>query len=553
MRTLTGKITKAEKVSEGLSFDLRWGGAVFKQVKTKELWQQIIENAHASAEPGLLFWDTMKEYHNVEYVNPLSSTNPCGEQPLAKYTACNLGSINLTKFVREDGTVDYEALAETTRIATRFMDNVIDYNMENHALEKIKNAVASDRRVGLGITGLGDALVLMGVKYDSPEALAAVEKIMQTICYTAYHTSIDLAKEKGAFPLFQWEGIRQSKFIQNLPEEIQQRIQEHGLRNSTVITVPPVGTGSIVAETSSGVEPIFCTSYKRRVKNADGETFTEYKVYHPLIKQLFGDDNELPEYVRTAHQIDPYFRVKMQGVIQRYTDSAISSTINLAEETSKETVADIYINAYKEGLKGVTVYREGSREGILQTEGEKSKKGEDTEGYVRRPRKRPAITHGVTERIRTGEGNLYVTMNEDNFGLCEVFTTIGKAGGNAAAQSEAISRLISLALRSGIDPHEIIKHLKGISGPTPVWENGELILSTPDAIGKALERYLQRKQEGLDRQQEISFAPPTQSSKPINGTAAAGLDFSFTCPECGGPAVHETGCLTCYNCGWTRC
>ncbi|RMF88908.1 MAG: hypothetical protein D6736_09355 [Nitrospinota bacterium] len=483
----------------------------------------------------------------------------CGEQPLAAYTACNLGSINLTKFVREDGSVDYDALEETTRIATRFMDDVIDYNMDNHALDKIKKAVASDRRVGLGITGLGDALVLMRIGYDSEEALAEVEKIMRTICYTAYHTSVDLAREKGPFPLFDWEGIRRSKFIQNLPPELQERIRKYGLRNSTVITVPPVGTGSIVAETSSGIEPIFCTSYTRRVKNPDGETFTEYKVYHPLIKYLFGNDDNLPPYVRTAHQIDPYFRVKMQGVIQRYTDSAISSTINLPQDISVETVADIYINAYREGLKGVTVYREGSREGILQTE-QAAQAREKMGAYIRRPRKRPAITYGVTERIRTGEGNLYITINEDNFGLCEVFTTIGKAGGNAAAQSEAISRLISLALRSGIDPQEIIKHLKGISGPTPVWENGELILATPDAIGKALERYLRRKEEGLDRQQELSFAvPPRQQERKREAgrrnpeIPSTETRTTFTCPECGGTAVHETGCMTCYNCGWTRC
>ena len=488
-----------EAVIGDTDFDLRWGGQIYRTVRARDLWNKVITNAHSSAEPGIIFWDTMKEYHNVEYANPLTSTNPCGEQPLASYTACNLGNLNLLSFVDDEGTFDYEDLAEATRVSTRFLDNVIDYNMDSHALPKIRDAVESDRRVGLGITGLGDALVKMGLRYDSDEALDAVEKMMQTICYYSYETSIDLAQEKGAFSLFDWEGVSQSKFVQSLPKSIQNRIRKHGLRNSTLITVPPVGTGSIVAQTSSGVEPIFCTSYKRRVKQADGESFREYKVYHPLVRELYGGDENLPEHVRTAHDIDPYFRVRMQGVIQRYTDSSISSTINLPEETTAETVADIYITAYKEGLKGVTVYREGSREGILQTEDE-AKKAEEAEGLEdaagRHMRPRPSVTTGVTERINTGEGKIYVTINEDEHGLCEVFSTIGKAGGNAAAQSEAISRLISLALRSGIDPQEIVDMLKGISGPTPVWEAGELILSTPDAIGRALERYLQRRTAG---------------------------------------------------------
>ena len=544
-------------------FDLRWNGRVFRTVRAKELWGKIINNAHASAEPGIIFWDTMKEYHNVEYANPLTSTNPCGEQPLASYTACNLGNINLVKFVRDDGAFDYESLSQCTSIATRFLDDVIEYNMENHALPKIVEAVASDRRVGLGITGLADALVLMGLKYDSGEALEAVEQMMQTLCHSAYVTSTDLAEEKGAFPMFDWDGLSQSKFIQSLPVGLRERIREKGLRNCTLITMPPVGTGSIVAETTSGIEPIFCTSYKRRVKQEDGETFKDYKVYHPLVKQVFGDDENLPEYVVTAHDIDPFFRVKMQGVIQKFTDSSISSTINLAEDVSVETVEDIYITAYKEGLKGVTVYREGSRQGILQTEGgsedeqakeeEPAKKEEPAQPEGRHPRKRPAVTHGVTERVRTGEGNIYVTMNEDEHGLCEVFSAIGKAGGNAAAQSEAISRLISIALRSGIDPQEIIRELKGISGPNPVWENGELILSTPDAIGKAMERHLQRREAipAPAAAEERALAAAAGGSEP--GAAAPEFKSTTTCPECGVSVVHESGCLTCKHCGWSKC
>lgn len=541
-------------------FQLRWNGKSYRKVKAKELWFKIIKNAHASAEPGIIFWDTMKDYHNVEYANPLSSTNPCGEQPLAAYTACNLGNINLSKFVDDQGKFDYKELAEVTRVATRFMDNIIDYNMENHALEKIRNAVASDRRIGLGITGLADALVMMKIKYDTQEALDETEKMMRTIRDESYRTSVELAREKGSFPLFSWEGYSRSKFVQSLPAELQESIKANGIRNSTVITMPPVGTGSIVAQTSSGIEPIFCTSYRRKVKNHDGETYSEYKVYHPLIKQMFGSDEDLPPHVVTAHQIDPYFRVKMQGVIQKYVDSSISSTVNLAENVSVDTVADIYMTAYKSGLKGITVYREGSREGILQTEEfarkqELSKAARSTEKHPRSPRQRPQMTVGVTQRMKTGEGYLYVTINEDESGLCEVFTTIGKAGGNAAAQSEAISRLISLGLRSGIEPREIVKQLKGISGPSPVWDGqGGQILSTPDAIGKVIEHYIENR-DNIRTQRGTSPAAPG-TAKPAQAAHGGGETphgGSVTCPECGSNVEHVSGCVVCYNCGWSRC
>jgi ribonucleoside-diphosphate reductase alpha chain len=543
-------------------FELRWNGRAFRKVRAKELWFKIIKNAHASAEPGIIFWDTMKDYHNVEYANPLISTNPCGEQPLASYTACNLGNINLSKFVDDEGRFNYEELAEVTRVATRFLDNVIDYNMDNHALEKIRRAVASDRRVGLGITGLADALVMMKIRYDSQAALDETDKMMRVLRDEAYRTSIELAKEKGPFPLFQWEGYSRSKFVQMIPPDIQEAIKKHGIRNSTVLTMPPVGTGSIVAQTSSGIEPIFCTSYRRRVKNHDGETFSEYKVYHPLVRKMFGDDEKLPDHVVTAHQIDPYFRVKMQGVIQKYVDSSISSTVNLPEDVSIETVADIYMTAYKAGLKGITVYREGSREGILQTE-EYAKKQtsvpapKQEEKHRKGPRQRPHTTFGVTERIKTGEGYLYVTINEDEDGLCEVFTTIGKAGGNAAAQSEAISRLISLALRSGIEPREIVKQLKGISGPTPVWDgHGGQILSTPDAIGKVIERYVENREQLLalrgGQQQAPKAGVATPTTAPTH-SSDSGVTSSTTCPECGTNVEHVSGCVVCYNCGWSKC
>ena len=355
---LTHDFMKA--VDEDLDFDLCWNSKVYKTIRAKDLWKQIIENAHKSAEPGLLFWDTMTDYHNAEYCSPLVSTNPCAEQPLPDGGCCNLGAINLERFVDQSGNFMIDDFKETVSIGTRFLDNVIDYNLDRHALEAQKDNAINDRRIGLGILGLGDMLMKMGIKYDTEDALQTTDQIMKIFRDTAYETSTILAQEKGVFPKFDWAGYSKSKFVKNLPKKIRDNIRKDGIRNSTITTVAPTGSGAIVARVTSGVEPIFATSYKRRVKKNDGygKEFDEYKVYHPTIKKLFDTDDSLPEYVITAHNIDPFFRVKMQGVIQNYIDSSISSTVNLAEDVTLETVADIYMTAYKSGLKGITVYRE---------------------------------------------------------------------------------------------------------------------------------------------------------------------------------------------------
>ena len=566
-----------EAVEMDSDFELRWGDQVYETVRARDLWDKIISAAHASAEPGIIFWDTMVDHHNAEYCSPLVSTNPCGEQPLPDGGACNLGAINLARFVNAEGDFQWDDFKDTIRLSVRYLDNVIDYNADRHALKDQKNNALNDRRVGLGILGLADMLMLRDIKYDTDEALEAVEKIMQVLSTTAYKTSIDLAKEKGVFPNFQWKGYQQSKFVQKLPTNIQNEIKEQGIRNATILTVAPTGSGAIVAQVSSGIEPIFNISYKRRVKKNSGfgEDFDEFKVVHPTVQQKYGSDENLPASVVTAHDIDPYFRVKMQGTIQRYIDASISSTVNLPEDVSVETVANIYRAAYKAGLKGITVYREGSREGILINNKPETKVADtqpvtianpelDMGQAVLRPRNRPKDTYGITHRIRTGEGTLYVTINHDADGLCEVFTTIGKAGGNAAAQAEAISRLISLSLRSGMDVTEIIKQLKGISGPNPVWENGQLILSTPDAIGKALEHHMAEfEKKGLGElltnfgdQKEVANTGSGRGSfnmvEPGSGNGVKPKIMSI-CPECGSTISHEGGCLLCHNCGYSKC
>jgi len=539
-----------EAVQTDSDFDLQWGGKVYETVKAKELWMKIITHAHASAEPGLLFWDTMKKYHNAEYCSPLISTNPCAEQPLPDGGCCNLGALNLERFVDDNGNFDFEGFRETTAVGSRFLDNVIDYNINRHALEDQKQNAINDRRVGLGILGLGDMLVKMGIKYDSDEALETIGQIMKIHRDTAYETSVELAKEKGEFPNFDWDGYSESLFVQDLPQELQEQIKNHGIRNSTLTTVAPTGSGAIIAKVTSGVEPIFATSYKRKVKKNDslGKEFDTFTVYHPVVKEMFGGDKNLPDYVVTAHDVDPYFRVKMQGEIQKYIDSSISSTVNLAEDTTVETIADIYMKAYKGNLKGITVYREGSREGILITD-KKAEEGntqEATDDTKKTARNRPQITTGKTRRMRTGDGTLYITVNEDENGLCEVFTAIGKAGGTVAAQTEAISRLISLALRSGVDPNSIINQLKGISGPNPTWEDGQLILSTPDAIGRALETFLDGEENpNLKNKVQFEIAEEPTQSKKVNG---------IHCIDCDGDeVVNESGCYICKDCGWSKC
>ena len=404
-------------------------------------------------------------------------------------------------------------------------------------------------------------LVKMKIKYDSVDALQTVDQVMKIFRDTAYETSIQLAQEKSPFPNFHWDGYSKSKFIQKLPKKLKNKIQQNGIRNSTLNTVAPTGSGAIVARVTSGIEPIFATSYNRRVKQNDGygKTFNENKVFHPNINKLFNDDKTLPDYVITAHEIDPFFRVKMQGTIQKYIDSSISSTVNLPEEVTRETVADIYMTAYKSLLKGITVYREGSREGILVTDKksdtEKVNKSEQIQSRSSSdPRIRPSITYGETKRIRTGEGTLYITVNEDENGLCEVFTAIGKAGGHAAAQSEAISRLISLSLRSGVNPKAIVKQLKGISGPNPTWEDGRLILSTPDAIGKALDDYLEcRHSKKTENMKSLNITMAEESEEQSRDVADFTLKSITNCPDCGGPVQFESGCITCQGCGYSKC
>jgi len=516
-------------------------GRIERKVRARELWRELVQSARDWAEPGLIFWDTVKKWSPSEYNGmEVITTNPCSEQPLQAYGACDLGNINLSAFVVDEFTqnarVDWESLEKAVRYGVRFLDDVLDYNKDRHPLPEQRQASLNSRRIGLGFTGLADMLAKLRIKYDSEEALEFVDKLFDRIKHIAYDESIELAREKGPFPLFDAEKHLSRPFIKTLDPAIQERIRQYGLRNVCILTVPPVGSGSVLAGTSSGIEPIFAFSYTRRSESLSKEY---YKVYHPLVKEYmerFGlkSEEELPDFFVTAHKIKPEFRVKMQAVIQKHIDSAISSTVNLPEKVSVEEVERIYFLAWKLGCKGITVYREGSREGVLLTEKKKEldKKWE-----------RPRILSGKTVKLRLPQGSIYVTVNSDEEGIKEVFVNLGKSGSDEKSYSEAIGRLISRYLQQGGDVKDVIKSLKGIHGRNVTWDNGLQLLSVPDAVAKALEIIL--GESPVEKRASFKLGSPDHENKPV------GVEV---CPSCGEQSlVNESGCFTCKNCGFTKC
>lgn len=440
--------------------------------------------------------------------------------------------------------MDWDHLKEVVHTAVRFLDNVIDAN--NYPLEEIDKITKANRKIGLGVMGFADLLIRLGIAYNSDEGVAFAKELMSFIQTEARAASAQLAEERRPFP--------------NYPGSIYEK-QGIVLRNATVTTIAPTGTISIIAGCSSGIEPLFALAFTRNVM--DGERLVEVNpVFEEIIREhglysqelmervavtgSVADIEEIPLELRkvlvTAHDISPKWHIAMQAAFQEFTDNAVSKTVNFPNEATREQIEEVYRLAYKLGCKGVTVYRSGSREGEVLTVGSKQTTEEKQSAQAKhRPRKRPAITRGQTERVKTGCGTLYVTINEDDEGVCEVFTTIGKAGGCSAAFSEATARLISLALRSGVELEQVVRQLKGIRCPHPVWQNGRLILSCPDAIAMVLQRYLDEK-KGVVREE-------TRSEEPISINPKGAGD----CPDCGGQLKHESGCETCMDCGFSRC
>lgn len=538
-----------EAAAKGEDYDLvsPRTGQVVRTLNAAKVFDLIVNMAWTNGEPGIIFIDRVNRDNPTPHLGEIESTNPCGEQPLLPYESCNLGSINLAQMVTEaDGRpqIDFQRLQRAVRLAVRFLDNVIDAN--RYPLEAISETTRGNRKIGLGVMGFADMLIQLGIPYDSEEGISVAEQVMSFISNEGRKSSCELAAERGPFP--------------NFRGSIYDRHDGMEVRNATVTTIAPTGTLSIIASCSSGIEPLFAISYVKRVM--DGDELLEVNPYFEQVARERGfytdelmrkiADNgsvrgiaEVPEDVQrvfgTALDIAPVWHVRMQAAFQRFTDNAVSKTVNFPEDATADDVRSVYRLAYEEGCKGCTIYRYGSRDSqVLNVSGKDKKAGAEPAAAVRGPRPRPNRTHGATERINTGCGTMYVTINEDEQGLCEVFIAMGKTGGCNASQLEAVGRLISLSLRAGVDPQSIHKHLRGIRCNSPAWGNGGSILSCADAIGIAIEHYLQERQTGVVTD-EIS--KPTSKLDTLLGA----------CPDCGSAVEHESGCVVCRSCGFSRC
>ena len=518
-------------------------GVVTGTVNAAELFDEIVDMAWQTGDPGIVFLDEMNRHNPTPALGRIESTNPCGEQPLLAYESCNLGSINLAHMVTGDGegvTIDFERLGSLVHLAVRFLDDVIQVN--SFPLPEIRERTLSTRKIGLGVMGFADLLVQLSIPYNSEAAIELAEQVMGFISETANDASAQLAETRGVFPAFE-----DSVYANN---------GNRRYRNASRTTIAPTGSLSIIANCSSGIEPNFALTFIRRI--LDKEEFLEVNPYfeavarerefysEELMRALaagkrLSDIDSVPEDIRRlfvcAYDITPEWHVRMQAAFQRYTDSAVSKTVNFPQSATREDVASVYKLSYELNLKGITIYRDGSREDQVLSTGGPAQETSEPKRLTIVPRSRPKVTRGVTERVNTGCGNMYVTVNFDEQGVCEAFATLGKAGGCAAAQLEATSRLISNALRCGLDLSSVVKNLRGIRCPSISWEQGRAVTSCADAIASVLEKYV-TEAEGV--------ATPHHA---IEGE----VSITSQCPDCGGVLIHQEGCSICTSCGYTKC
>ncbi|OGX36504.1 MAG: ribonucleoside-diphosphate reductase, adenosylcobalamin-dependent [Omnitrophica WOR_2 bacterium RIFCSPHIGHO2_02_FULL_50_17] len=573
---VTAKFWKALENEEDYDLISPYSGKIVRLVNSKYIFDLIVENAHRNGEPGLIFIDRMNELNPTLALGKYEATNPCGEQVLLPYESCNLGSINLLLMVKKVDEnryeVDWDKLQSTVRRAVHFLDNVIDANQ--HPVKEIEYRTKLTRKIGLGVMGWASMLARLGVPYNSERGLELASQVMSFILTEARIKSLDLGKHKGVFPAFD------KSIFANKGD--QQRF-----RNATLTTIAPTGTISIIAgPCSSGIEPIFSICYYRNVMDKTKlvetdpvfeEIARERGFFSPELMQKIAEAGaitnikEIPDDVKevfvTAHDISPEWHVRMQAAFQQFTDNAVSKTINFPHAASKEDVAKAYGLAYELGCKGITVYRDGSREDQVlnitktkQAEGGDLKQklpsglGEVAYGHIE-PRPRPEMMVGMTSKVTTGCGNLYVTINSDEHNEpFELFTQMGKAGGCAASQLEALGRLISLALRSGVETKEIMEQLHGIRCPVPAWNKGRRVLSCADAIAQVLEQvHKKEKAVLLTEQRKVLAAVAGQGASGAASGSNAHLNMVGVCPDCGNPLHHEEGCLKCYGCGYSRC
>ena len=543
---------------------------VTETIPARQLWKEIVDSAWQTGDPGLYFIDEANRNNPTPHLGVLESTNPCGEVPLLPYEACNLGSIHLAKFVvpasdSQSAHFDFKALEEVVRVCARFLDNVVTVN--TFPTDEVHQAVQATRKTGLGVMGWHDALILLGIPYQDEAALELAEQVMRLINDTAREVSVELAKARGPYPACVGEPVR----------------------NATRTCIAPTGTISAIVGASSGIEPVFALAFVKNV--LDGKRLQEVNPYlEQVAKQRgFWSQEMMDEVARTgsvqhipsvpadvkrlfatAMEIPYEAHVRMQAVFQAHTDLAVSKTINMRNDAAREDVENAYQLAYNTHCTGITIYRDGSKPTqVLEVPAAKTQEQLLGDATVRVPRERPKTIRGVTERMRTSHGNAYVTINFDEAGEpFEVFTTIGKAGSTDAAYLEAVSRLISLALRSGIPAVEVVEQLRGITSE-PMWDSGRLIMSAPDAVGQALavhalggtEREQRLKaaysaQPGLPLHQGEATQQPPNGSPVTNGNGVHIPELMLglqRCPDCNGPVLKQEGCLACPACGWNKC
>ena len=571
----------------------------YKTIKARELWHLICESAWNSAEPGVVFMERYNKWHSNWYFNRINCVNPCGEEGLPAYGVCNLGSINLFALVNEKGEMDYKTLEETVRTAVRFQDDVIDGDI--YVFPEIRETqLNGERRIGLGTMGLGDALIKMKIRYGSDESLPVIDKIYRFIRDISYDESIEIAKEKGAFPKFDAKKYLKGYFIKQLSQTLRNKIKKYGIRNSVILMQAPTGTTSLLAGTTSGIEPVYEFSFIRKSR------LGEDKIYHPLFdawrKEHEGE--AVPPYFVSANDLTPEDHVRVQAVIQKYVDASISKTVNAPSTFTVEDVNKLYTLAYELGCKGITFMREGSRPGVLEREVKTdSAKAIDGQAHpingevahlpmVLKKAPRPQVVKGATYQVQTPIGIAYVTINtlEENEPL-EVFINIGKAGSDVQAMAEALGRVISLNLRmvSPLTRKERMKlvfnELIGIGGSRSLGYGPNRVRSLPDALAKAVAQQFHfmvkngngkvenvtangtngSNGNGVSTEVKAALAESTepatpdsplavvstQSSLPYTSAPSTSMDL---CPSCGQVTlVHEEGCAKCYSCGHSEC
>lgn len=575
---------------EGRPYELRdpHTGVSVGELSAPEIFKKIVEHAWQNGEPGIVFLDRLNEGNPTPLQGEIEATNPCGEQPLLPNEACNLGSLNLKLMVIETNgkmVINWERLSQVIRLSVRFLDNVIDVNQ--YPLPIIDEVVKGNRKIGLGVMGFADMLILLQTSYATEEAVEYAEKVMKYIQTEARIESQRLAEERGNFPNYEgsiYDGVMK-------------------LRNATLTTIAPTGTISMICGASSGVEPLFAVAYTKTVMDGTAlvevnplfETFAhEYGFYSTELMQKIAKMGtvlglqEVPNWVQevftTAQEIAPEWHIRIQAAFQKYTDNAVSKTINFANSATLEDIAEAYRLADELNCKGLTVYRDGSREeqvlsiGAIAAPTKIDKKGEETsmsgqaippktpfipEVNTVVPRPRPTTTIGVTEKIKIGCGNLYVSVNADEKGICEVFTNTGRAGG-CSSQSEATARLISIALRSGLSADTITEQIKGIRCPACMRREGVNVTSCPDAIARVIKKYNKVGINFASMQGSRETAPPVvkssvaQREKPAKEKVTGkivrtGVATENACPECGMPINHESGCVVCIHCGYSKC